>query len=339
MYVDTARAVVEWVDADGHKQYLHQPGDDVSRHVTVSIQYDASANTAMLKLRAPVDLKASPKRMPLYLYVHGDTIKSLIHDLSDARPAIVTSTLGHASHRLQLSLAQPAHLIAPHLSTVPKNKPQGEMIDSLKLLAQETLFTVYFAYPSLSTTSLESLCNAAAAQLLKPLQGATDLRSLYGARGGRVLEGVELCLPSKGPSLPSYDEAASTNSASPLESVETMMFRFRQEQQAYLEAQLQELRTSVTADMEKLKTEAMEHITNRLNDFENSLPTESDVDNQISQHVGSFENLMDVKIDDCVTSVKTELEEFIDDEVATIEERVMDRIRESNWTLHLNEAA
>lgn len=120
--------------------------------------------------------------------------------------------------------------------------------------------------------------------------------------------------------------------------VEGMMSRFRQEQQAHLESQLQAFKTSVSADIEQLRTDVMEHITARLNDFENSLPSDSDVDNQISQHVGSFEDLMDVKIDDCVTGIKVELEEFVDNEVVGIEDRVMQRIREASWTLNLEES-
>lgn len=222
--IDAARAVVEWVDANGQKQYLHHPGDDASRYVTLDVQFDASTNAALLKIRAPLAFKGLPKRTPLYLYVQGDAITSLNHDVPDAWPEIVTSTLGPAPHRLQLSLARPAYLIAPHLSMVPKNKFHGDMIDSLKLLAQETLFTIYFAHPSLSSSALEAVSSAAPARLLKPVQEATDLRGLYGARGGVILQGSDLRLPSKGPSLPAYDEISPAKSATPMDSCKKRPF-------------------------------------------------------------------------------------------------------------------
>lgn len=225
LVIDGARAVVEWVGADGQTQYLFQRDNDASRQVTLDVYFDASTNTALLKLKAMFGLKApsgfktpSKNRTPLFLYIHGDTIASLTHDVPGACSETVTTMLGSASHRLQLSVARPAQLIAPQFPVVPQNKAHGEMFDSFKLLAQETRLAIYFAHPSLSQAALDPLCKNASAGNLKPLQEATNLQGLYKGQGGRVLDGIDLCLPSKGASLPSYDEISPGKSATPLQS-------------------------------------------------------------------------------------------------------------------------
>lgn len=90
--------------------------------------------------------------------------------------------------------------------------------------------------------------------------------------------------------------------------VDHMMTQFRQEERAYVSQQVQQL-----------KIEVLEHIDKRLKDFEDTIPSEDAVDIQISQHVASFDDLVDVKIEDRVTGIRMELEDFVEGEVAGAE--------------------
>lgn len=146
---------------------------------------------------------------------------------------------------------------------------------------------------------------------------------------------VDIPQPVAGPSKKRRRGSASTADGSQTDSdvmancrkmVDHMMTQFRQEERAYVSQQVQQL-----------KIEILEHIDKRLKDFQDTIPSEDAVDIQISQHVASFDDLVDVKIEDRVTGIRMELEDFVEGEVAGAEERVMQRVREANWTFHLEE--
>lgn len=119
--------------------------------------------------------------------------------------------------------------------------------------------------------------------------------------------------------------------------VNNMMAQFRQEERAYYSSQLQQARAAYSQDLQTIKTEMMKYVDKRLSDLEDTLYSENDVDNQISQHVASFDDLVDVKIEDRVTGIRTELEEFVEEQVTAAEGRVLQRVREANWTVSIEE--
>lgn len=119
--------------------------------------------------------------------------------------------------------------------------------------------------------------------------------------------------------------------------VDNMMAQFRQEERAYYSSQLQQMKASYSEDLQIIKTEVMEYVDKRLSDLEDTLYSEDDVDNQISQHVASFDDLVDVKIEDRVTGIRIELEDFVEGEVVAAEERVLRRVRDANWTVSIEE--
>ncbi|KAI1746555.1 hypothetical protein F4782DRAFT_544180 [Xylaria castorea] len=370
--LNSIHAVVEWLGADGQKRYLYQPDRDPSRQITLDIQFSAASGAALLKLKAPLGIKAlANNKTPLFLYIPGDRISSLVQDVPDAAPEVVTAKLGAVPSRLQLSLSRPADMVGPLVSLAPRNRSHGNMMDCLKLLAQETRLSVYLAHPSLSEAFLRPLCNAVASGTLKPIDSAAALRSLYRGLGGKVLGGDELRIPVPFASPPSYDELGPMPPQAPLKTgsgpaapakkrrrgsassagdrtdadimatckkmVDSMMAQFRLEERAYYSSQLQQTRASYCEDLQIMKTEIMEYVDKRLGDLEDTLCTEDDVDNQISQHVANFDDLIDVKIEDHVTGIRMEVEEFVEEEVAAAEERVLQRVREANWTVSIKE--
>ncbi|KAI1202990.1 hypothetical protein F5X97DRAFT_318585 [Nemania serpens] len=369
--LNSIHAVVEWLGADGQKRYLYQPDQDPSRQITLDIHFSAGSGAALLKLKAPLGIKARKQKTPLFLYIPGDRISSLVQDVPDAAPEVVRAKLGAVPSRLQLSLSRPADMVGPLVSLAPQNRSHGIMMDCLKLLAQETRLSVYLAHSSLSGAFLRSLCNAVASKALKPIDSAAELRSLYGGLGGKVLEGAALRIPVPPTSPPSYDEIGPMPPQAPLktasgpatpakkrrrgsassagdrteadtmatckEMVNNMMAQFRQEERAYYSSQLQQARAAYSQDLQTIKTEMMKYVDKRLSDLEDTICSENDVDNQISQHVASFDDLVDVMIEDRVTGIRIELEEFVEEEVKAAEGRVLQRVREANWTVSIEE--
>lgn len=118
--------------------------------------------------------------------------------------------------------------------------------------------------------------------------------------------------------------------------VNNIIAQFRQEERAYYSSQLQQARAAYSQDLQTIKTEIIKYIDKRLSDLEDTLYS-NDVDNQISQHVASFDNLVDVIIEDRVTGIRIKLEEFVEEEVKAAVGRVLQRVREANWTVSIEE--
>jgi radical SAM superfamily enzyme with C-terminal helix-hairpin-helix motif len=86
--------------------------------------------------------------------------------------------------------------------------------------------------------------------------------------------------------------------------LDDMMSRHRQEERAHFDTQLKQLKTSFKEDLRQLKSEMLEHVDQRLSDLEGVLCSMDDVDEHISRQLSSFEDLIEVKIEDHVTGIK-----------------------------------
>lgn len=376
--IDRTPAVVEWIGVDSEPRYLyHGDTTDPSRQVTFEMCFDAADAAALFKIRVPVGLKAASydsAKTPLYLYIQPDRITSLGYETTSAVPDLVRGNLGPSPSCFRFSLARPPDMVVPSASSLaPQNKSHGEKLDSLKLLAQETSFSVYWARATaLSDAQLRPLCDAVSARTLKPISAEADLQGLYGGAGGKVLEGSELCIPVPKTGPPSYSEVAPPPPGAPVNSaqepgggpsrkrrrgspssvahrpdldvtatckkmLDDMMSQYRREERAYLSSSLEQLRTSLSEDLRQLRADMLEHVDQRLSDLEGVIPSVEDVDEQVSQHVLSFEDLIEVKIEDHVAGIKLELEEFVEDEIANAEDRVLRRVRDASWTVAIDE--
>ncbi|CAN8105947.1 unnamed protein product [Discula destructiva] len=369
-----AQAVIGWIGADSQLRHLYQSAPDPSRQVTFEARFDATAGSAFFKIRAAVGMKAAGNaKTPLYLYIHCDRITSLSYNVPDTVPDVVKGKLGPHPGSFQFTLTQPADMVVPSASLTPQNRSHGDILDSMKLLAAETRFSVYLPHELLSEAQVRPLCDAVARRTLKSIDAASDLKGLYGGAGGKVLEGAELCIPVTNSAPPAYNELAPAPPGSLVKSgstikaagssrkrrrgssssatsrfdtdamaackkmVEDMMSQHRQEERAYYSKQLQQLRESFSEDLRHLKTEMLEHMEQRLGDLEGTLCSVDDVDEQITRHVSDFEDLIEVKIEDHVAGIKIELEDFVDSEVANAEDRVLRRVRDASWTVAIDE--
>lgn len=191
-------AVVTW---DGHS-HLSDVACDVRRY--------ASTNTAFIKLRATVVLKAPaplPSKNSIFLFVHPERIQTIVLDepSESTSQEAVKKKLGQGTYCLRFTLDRPAALVGPASleNITPKNKSSGEILYHLRSLARETMFTVYLPAKVVTKARLQSLCEAASGHGLKSIAWQADMTCLYGGKGGRLIEdGPEA--PSANP--PSYDE-------------------------------------------------------------------------------------------------------------------------------------
>lgn len=196
--VSGAPAVVTW---DGHS-----PLSDV----TCDVRRYASTNTAFIKLRATLMLKAPaplPSKTSLFLFIHPERIQEVVLD-EPSEPTsqeAVKKKLGQDTCCLRFTLDSPAALVGPASfeNITPKNKSSGELLRHLRSLARETKFTVHLPAKVVTKVRLQALCEAASGHGLKSIPWQADMTCLYGGKGGRlIVDGPEA--PSAEP--PSYDE-------------------------------------------------------------------------------------------------------------------------------------
>ncbi|KUI64449.1 hypothetical protein VM1G_11248 [Cytospora mali] len=152
------------------------------RQVKLNMSFDPASKAGFFRLRAPLDLAG--EMTMLYLYIHPDQITSLVYTGFEGTPGTVPC--------LRFALNKPADLIVPMGVSLSLKRPKvdGIILNSLKLLAQETTLCVYMAHGELSKTLLESLCAAVADQSLKPSNMTVHLSGLYKGRGAKVLQGA-----------------------------------------------------------------------------------------------------------------------------------------------------
>lgn len=180
---------------------------------------------AFLKLRTTVLLKASaPRKTPVFIFIHPERVRALrlceLEVDQRAHQEEACRRLGTDVACMRFTLSKPVDLVGPKESDLtPKNKASGDILDSLRCLARQDDFTVYFPRNVLSRARLVSLCAAASSGELKSIARQADLNSLYRGKGGRVISQPETAHDAApGPSSPpSYDELGPSPPLAPLD--------------------------------------------------------------------------------------------------------------------------
>lgn len=222
----------------------------------------ASTATALIKLRASISLKnagAVPSKTAVFLFLYPENIQSIILDKNELNETLqvrkiiveqrnkvlvparrrvgVDGVEHHDQHYsyfcLRFHLNKPAALVFPKTpeTLVPKNQASGNLIASLQMLALETEFVLYFPAVNnniVSETQLRSLCEAASSHGvgLTSIPWQADLSSLYGGRGGRIVNNNEAAEEKEEEDPPSYDEVGPGPPLPPIEASEGKGERF-----------------------------------------------------------------------------------------------------------------
>lgn len=224
-----AQAVVEW--SKPHSQASYLCSSDVESpdigQTTFDCHFCPEASSASFRLRASVQLKGlGRKATPLFVLISPERIQTLVCNVSRQAcvPDAVRKVLGDGDIlSMRFGLSRPADLVVPpHSPFVPKKKIFWDIFDSLKMLAQQTSFVIYFRLENGPPQEcLEALCNAASSGSLSTNPAHVDISRLYDGQGGKVLAGAELALPDNVTAPldfpPSYDDVGPPPPAPPFD--------------------------------------------------------------------------------------------------------------------------
>lgn len=184
IHISGAPAVVTWIDEHNHemKQLCHSTHD----HVTLHVHREASSNTAFFQMRANVALKAKRDKTHIWLSIHLERIRSVT--VVDGHEHQASAKLGTSTYGLKFQLAQPPTLVLPKCDLTPKQKSSRHVMDSFRALAEQTSFEVHLATTTLARGQLLSLCEATSSGRLQSMPRFLDVASLYGGKGGHIIE-------------------------------------------------------------------------------------------------------------------------------------------------------
>jgi hypothetical protein len=212
VHISGAPAVVTW--SDEHNQQTQQLCHSTHDHVTFHVHRDASSNTAFFQLRANVALKAKRDKTHILLSIQPERIRSIT--VVDGHEHQASAKLGTSTYGLQFKLARPPALIVPKGDLTPKQKNSRLAMDSFRMLVEQTSFNVHLATTTLARDQLLSLCEATSSGRLHSMPKYLDVASLYGGKGGNVIEHAPVTAVTaesaiavagvQAESPPSYDE-------------------------------------------------------------------------------------------------------------------------------------
>lgn len=212
VHISGAPAVVTW--SDEHNQQTQQLCHSTHDHVTFHVHRDASSNTAFFQLRVNVALKAKRDKTHILLSIQPERIRSIT--VVDGHEHQASAKLGTSTYGLQFKLARPPALIVPKGDLTPKQKNSRLAMDSFRMLVEQTSFDVHLAATTLARDQLLSLCEATSSGRLHSLPKYLDVASLYGGKGGNVIEHAPVTAVTAESSIavagaqaespPSYDE-------------------------------------------------------------------------------------------------------------------------------------
>lgn len=197
-------ACITWIDGDSRqaKSICHAAHD----HLLFHAQHEASSDTAFFQVRASVALKARKDKTNVYLSIYPECIESIELVGHDGGDDTTPTQLGASTYCLKFSLSTPPALIVPTTDLVPRQKSSGLLLDSLRALAEQTTFKLHLPTTTLPKAQLESLCKKASCGALSSMGKLKDVASLYGGKGGRIIQHER---------LPAVASQAATVTASP----------------------------------------------------------------------------------------------------------------------------
>ncbi|KAI1078717.1 hypothetical protein F5B20DRAFT_547028 [Whalleya microplaca] len=339
----TARpAVVAWQSLDNHDLTLPQ--------LTLDLHYNVHSNKAFFKLRCALALKTQPRsalKTNVFLFIHPERVRSIA--LDDSPSGAEAKMLGPDVTCLHFDLNRAPALVVPKGSLAPRNQASGNMLDSLRALAQQTTFSVYFSIPcrTLPRRRLLSLCEAASCAGLRSIDAYSDTTGLYAGNGGQVLEcdslgtstastatvnqfEAALEAPVENPP-PSYDElppksqreGPSPSKRRRLSSPELsggMDRKYIEDICAQLlDNRLANLKHDMAKQLEDLETRVMDYVDDKLGAQQE----------HITDDVGD-------KIEDEYYGLKLDLQSYVREEMEEAEGRIMDHIGSARISLQFN---
>lgn len=361
------------------------------------IFHDPSTSTAFFKLRATVTFKATgarPKRTTAaWLHVAPERIATITLEDEKSVNKAMSKKLGPNTVCCHFSLTRPGTLVLPpDYDITSKDQQSDDPLDGLWALARATRLSISTCLPArtVSRARLSSLCtavsggnltadktagDASAIVKLASNKHAADTTSLYGGKGGQVVEPDSLDLPGPagneaspppyadiGPSPPFVTDTpagkkrrrrtSSEASATPhrqddskaIEDKTAFSKALKDDLKAELKAELMsELRADVKAELkDQVKTElvkeVMQEIEGRiLHRVEERLQEQADdFEKQMYDLRHEFGATIYSEVEDQTYTARKELEDFIQEEMEEAQKRVEERIVDRLESANMN---
>ncbi|KAK8076770.1 hypothetical protein PG994_004042 [Apiospora phragmitis] len=212
--IQSTPAIVRWRDTNGANKRLAVP---VAAPLGFSIDYDVAKGSACLKLHANIKMKRSSATSRLFLTVKPNQIRTMTCDDDGDRPEEEQAHGRDACEQLRcrvnslhLELDSPPTLIAPAEHPFQSLRRSSQEIWSgwNEFARNTTRFVIYFSATALPRGRLLHFCE----KIPRLASPRDDLASLYGGRGGLVVNGVQEAADAP----PAYTEQ-STSSISRVE--------------------------------------------------------------------------------------------------------------------------
>ncbi|KUI52737.1 hypothetical protein VP1G_00055 [Cytospora mali] len=322
------------------------------------IFYKTSTNAAFFKLRAPVTFQATaikPKRTTaVWLFIAPERIATLALQGDDEIDEATRKQFGTNAVSLCFNLNRPPALVfPPDVDQDCKEQASCEMLVALQSLARATSFTISANLPgrTVSQAHLLSLCTAASrssgsscvksastSATLVSSKHAADTTSLYGGKGGRVIEGDSPALLAlTGNDAMAFEELKSgLRSELKQDLRRELLVELKAELKHELRAELKdELRTELK---DELMSEVMQEVETRIfQRVEQSLQAQADdFETQLYDVRHEVGGTIYSEVEDQTYAARQELEDFVKDEMDEAQTRVEDRIIERLQNANMN---
>lgn len=357
-------AVIAWRDADSEERRLSR--------LNLDLHYDARSSKAFFKLRAAVALKSHPRsrNTPVFLFIHPERIRALGFD--DSPCAAEAKALGAETIGLHFELSRSPALVVPKESLAPRNQTSGNMLDSLRTVVQQTIFSVYAKIPCrrLPRQRLIALCDAVSRNELGSIAAHSNALSLYAGAGGKIVEGDSLvrsdntaisernepAIMPQAENPPSYDEVPP---GPPLASKSIrhrcLLFSFRFTDSLVLVPGPHKRRRLSTPEAESVSLKRLDQkyiedicaqmIDNRLGQLRRDVTKQlQDLENRVIDYVDEqlivqrqeATEELGRQTEDEYYGLKINLQDYVREEIEEAENRILDHLSTASFSLQLN---
>ncbi|KAI0514754.1 hypothetical protein F5B22DRAFT_609470 [Xylaria bambusicola] len=336
-------AVVTWHTSDGENRCLS--------NLNLDVHYDARSSKAFFKLRAAVALKSHPRsrNTAVFLFIHPERIRTLVLEDSPSAPEAVA--LGPETVCLHFELNRLPALVVPKEPLAPRNQTSGNLLDSMRAVVQQAIFSVYTKIPCrlLPRQRLFALCGSVSRNEIKSITAHSNASSLYAGAGGKIIEGDSLCSENIVPSVghesaieppmenpPSYEEVlpAPPPEAGPslhkrrrLSTPGSESGAHRRVERKYIEDICAHMVDSKLSQLRDDMSKQLRTLENRIIDY---------VDEQLILQRQEITEDLGVQTEDKYYGLKLDLQNYVREEVEEAEGRILDNLSTASFSLQLN---
>lgn len=190
--------LIDW--DEGHARFIGSALS--STPVSLDVDIDHYNKRASFRLRIGVTQRRSDRIVPLYLMIHSPQIQSVAISSSLASLKHSRELTGSFSCLL-LQLKNPPTLVMPPEPLHLKDKTQSSILKSIRSAAKQRTLVASIQEGILSHEQIKTLSDAVF-EGFRPSERYSDLISLYGGRGGQIVDSAAFD-SALTESPPSYD--------------------------------------------------------------------------------------------------------------------------------------